>query len=67
MSKDRKSKTVYHINKDLSSNKAYANARKKETVDVKWESTPSWTIMTYNPDSKDTSKDYFKDKGNDSE
>ena len=56
--KDRKSKTIYHNSKDISSDKAYANARKKETVDVKWETTPSWTVMSYNPNNTDTSNNY---------
>ena len=46
--KDGKSKTIYHLNKDVPSDKAYANARKKEGIDVKWEATPTWNVISFN-------------------
>ena len=49
---------IKHINGNKADSKKMANAKKQELVDVKWESTPTWTVMSnFGPDN-DT-EDYF--------
>ena len=56
---------IKHINGDKKDSKEIANAKKQEFVDVKWESTPSWTVLS-NFSTNNDIKDYFgkvDDKG----
>jgi hypothetical protein len=55
---DPKTRTIKHINGTKADSKAMADAKKQEPVDVKWESTPSWTVMSNFSTNNDT-KDYF--------
>jgi hypothetical protein len=51
-------KEIKHINGTKADSKELADAKKQEPVDVKWEKTPSWTVMhSFGRENK--SSDYF--------
>ena len=42
--KDMKTRTVSHMKKDVTADKAHANAKMRETVDVEWFKSPVGTL-----------------------
>ena len=49
---------IKHIDGNKADSKEMANAKKQEFVDVKWEKTPSWTVMhSFGRENK--TSDYF--------
>ncbi len=63
---DPKTRTVNHIDGNKKNAKSMAQAKGRETVDVKWESTPTWTIHTMNMNKTEPKNDYklFTEEGN---
>ena len=63
---DPKTRVTYHVKADKPSSKAHAEVKTHEMVDVKWESTPSWTMMEFHkaPPSENEYK-IFKDTDGD--
>ena len=55
---------IKHINGTKTDSKEMANVKKQEFVDVKWESTPTWRVMSFD-DNKKT--DYFGEVDKDGE
>ena len=55
---------IGHINGNKKDSKSMAEAKGRESIDVKWESTPTWTVFSMNP--PNTKNDYklFTEKGN---
>ena len=55
---------IKHISGNKADSKEMADTKKQELVDVKWESTPTWRVMSFE---KDKQSDYFgeidKDEG----
>ena len=47
---------IKHINGNKTDSKEMANAKKQEFVNVEWESTPTWSIMSFDNNKK---TDYF--------
>ena len=41
-----------------------ANSKRQETVDVKWESTPTWSVFNMNPQAPKNDYKLFTEEGN---
>ena len=57
-------KEIQHINSNKADSKQMANSKRQETVDVKWESTPTWSVFNMNPQAPKNDYKLFTEEGN---